>query len=299
MADYLDPHVLGRIKGYELRSLRLVESFMAGMHKSKLLGISTEFAQHRQYVAGDDTKHLDWKVFARTDRYFVKQYEAETNMQVVFLLDASKSMFFQGERSAMSKYDYAATTLAALAYLLQQQKDAFGLALFDQEVRALLPARGSNAHFRNLVDILEKAGPGEQTDLASVLLTVVPQLRRRCLVVLLSDFITDTERLALGLGQVSFGEHDLALFHVEDPLERDFPFAGQTIFLGPEKEGRLLCEPRDLRNAYLAARRRHLAAVRDACRQFGYDLDEMPTDTRMDETLSKFLALRQLQRKRR
>lgn len=299
MPDYLDPHVLGRIKGYELRSLRLVESYMAGMHKSKLLGISTEFAQHRQYVPGDDTKHLDWKVFARTDRYFVKQYEAETSMQVVFLLDASKSMFFRGERSALSKFDYAATTLAALGYLLQQQKDSFGLVLFDQQVRTHLPAKGSSTHFRNVVDAVEKAGPGGETDLAGVLLNVTPQLKRRSLIVLLSDFITDTDRLALGLGQVRFGEHDLVLFHIEDPLERDFPFAGQTIFLGPENEGRLLCEPRDLRNAYLAARRRHLAGVCDTCRHFGYDMEAMPTDARMDETLSKFLALRQLTRKRR
>jgi uncharacterized protein (DUF58 family) len=296
----IDPHILSRIKGYELRSLRLVESFTAGMHKSKLLGISTEFAQHRPYSEGDDTKHLDWKVFAKTDRYYLREYEAETSMQVVFLLDVSKSMFFKsvGERSAFSKVEYAATTLAALSYLLMQQKDSFSLVLFDAEVRSFLPARGSQTHYRNMLDILEKASAGGQTDLARALLTVVPQLKRRSLLVVFSDFLTNTDELSLGLGQVSFGEHDLLLFHVEDPLERDFALTGQTIFVGPEQEGRLLCDPRDLRHAYLAARKRHLAKVRELGLRSGYDLDEMPTDAPIEDVLTRLLAYRAARRKR-
>lgn len=299
MADYFDPRVLAQVESYELRSLRLAESYMAGMHKSRLLGISTEFAQHRQYVPGDDTKHLDWKVFAKTDRYYVKQYEAETNMQVLFLVDCSQSMFFRGSASAMSKFDYAATITAALAWLLLQQKDAFGLGLFDGKVRTLLPARGAQSHFRNMVKILQDAQPSRQTDLAEVLFGVVPQLKRRSLLVVLSDFLTTTERLAMAIGQVSFGHHDMVLFHVEDAEERDFPYRGQTIFHGSEDEGKLLCDPRDLRQAYLTARRRHLAGLREACLQFGYDLAEMPTDSRLDEMLSKFLAHRQARRTRR
>jgi uncharacterized protein (DUF58 family) len=298
MADYLDPHVLSRIKGYEMRSLRLVESYMSGMHKSKLLGISTEFAQHRQYVSGDETKHLDWKVFAKTERFYVKQYEAETNMPVVFLLDASKSMFFQSPAAAMTKFAYAATAVCTLARLLSLQKDAFGLVLFDRAVRTTMPAKGSHAHFRNLVHTLENASPGEETDLADVLTAVAPQLKRRSLIVIISDFVSDLDRLALGLGQISFGNHDAVLFHVEDPQERDFHFRGQTIFLGPENEGRLLCEPRDLRNTYLLSRSRHLNRIREDALRFGYEVEEMPTDARLDETLSKFLALRQVRRKR-
>lgn len=299
MPDYLDPHVLSRIKGYELRSMRLVESFMAGMHKSKLLGISTEFAQHRQYVPGDETKHLDWKVYAKTDRFYVKQYEAETNMQVVFLLDASNSMFFQSDDAAMSKFDYAATVLSSMSYLLMQQKDAFGLVLFDSRVRGFLPPRGSHTHFRNLTDTLEKTTAGTETDLAEACLTIAPQLKRRSLVIVISDFITNLDRLGLGIGQISFGNHDMVLFHVEDPLERDFHFAGQTIFIGKENEGRLLCEPRDLRNAYLSARRRHLDEIRRTSLQFGYEVEELPTDARLDESLSKFLAARLAKRRQR
>ncbi|MCE9529880.1 MAG: DUF58 domain-containing protein [Planctomycetes bacterium] len=298
MPAYVDPHILARIKGYELRSLRLVESFMAGMHKSKLLGISTEFAQHRPYSQGDDTKHLDWKVYAKTDRFYLREYEAETSMQVVFLLDVSKSMFFKGAGSTFGKLEYAATTLSALAYLLMQQKDSFSLVLFDSEVRSFLPARGSQSHYRNMLELLEKASPGAETDLAKALMTVVPQLKRRSLLIVFSDFLTDTAELSLGLGQVSFGEHDLMLFHVEDPLERDFALAGQTVFVGPENEGRLLCDPRDLRHAYLAARKRHIAGLRDLGLRSGYDVDEMPTDAPIEDVLSKLLAYRAARRKR-
>lgn len=297
--DYFNPSVLSQVDGYELRSLRLVESFMSGMHKSRLLGISTEFAQHRQYVPGDDTKHLDWKVFAKTDRYYVKQYEAETNMQVIFVLDCSQSMFFGGAGAALTKFDYAATVVSTLAYLLLQQKDSFGLALFDGSLRSLTPARGAQSHFRNLVKMMHEAKPAPNTDLAEVLFQVAPQLKRRSLVVLLSDFLTKTDRLAMGLGQISFGEHDMVLFHVEDPEERDFPYRGQTIFNGVEGEGKLLCEPRDLRQAYLNSRQRHLTAVRETALQFGYDILEMPTDGRLDETLAKFLAYRQERRTKR
>jgi uncharacterized protein (DUF58 family) len=299
MADFFDPKVIAQVKGFELRSTRLAESYLAGMHKSRLLGISTEFAQHRAYVAGDDTKHLDWKVFAKTDRYFIKQFEAETNMPVYFLLDTSNSMFFKSDRAAMSKFDYAATAVATLAYILMQQKDNFSLLLFDEKVRATLPAKGSGAHFRNLLDLLAAARPGGRTDINNALYSLAPQLKRRGVVMVVSDLVDQTDQLALGVGQISFRKQDLALFHIEDPAERDFPFSGQTIFIGPEQEGRLLCEPRDLRRAYLAARRRHLQVIRDICLQFRYDLEDLPTDARLDETLARFLAVRLASRRRR
>ena len=298
MADFFDPHVIGRVKGLELRSLRLVESFMVGMHKSRLRGISTEFSQHRPYVQGDDTRHLDWKVFARTDRLYLKEYEAETSMPVRFLLDTSPSMFFRSDEAAMSKFDYAATVVATLAYLLMQQKDTFGLVLFDERVRAVLSPKGSGGHFRNVLDVLSGAAGGGRTDISAALLAVAPQVKQRGLIVVVSDLVDETDRLASGLGQMSFLGQDVILFHIEDPVERDFPFAGQTIFLGLEQEGKLLCEPRDLRHAYLAERRRHLATIRELCLRFGYEVEDLPTDTRLDVVLAGFLALRQERRRR-
>ncbi len=292
MPDYFDPNVIGRIKNLTVRSQRLVESYMAGMHKSRLRGISTEFAQHRQYVQGDDTRHLDWKAYAKTDRFYIKEYEAETSMKVHFLLDASESMFFKSESAAMSKFDYAATVIASLAYLLMQQKDMFGLVIFDDKVRSMLPAKGSGLHFRNMADVMSKVEGNTQTDLSRSLMNIAPQLKQRGLVVVVSDFVADTDELGLSLGQLSFGGHDVIMFHVEDPNERDFPFTGQTIFNGLENEGKLLCEPRDLRNVYLAEREDHLERIREAGLRFGFPLDHMPTDSPMDEILSAFLSMR-------
>lgn len=300
MPDYFDPQVIGRVKGLDLRSLRMVESLMVGMHKSKMRGISTEFAQHRQYVTGDDTKHLDWKVFAKTDRFYVKQYEVETSMPVFFMLDASPSMFFKSDDAAMTKFEYAATVLATMSYLLMQQKDTFGLAVFDDKIRTHLPSRSSGTHYRQILDLLGKiTGAGGKTDLGTAILNLAPQLKMRGMVVIISDFVDDPERLGLGLGQLSFAEQDVLLLHVEDPAERDFAFSGQTIFLGSEGEGKLLCDPRDLRNTYLRARKNHLAGVRSFCMRFGYNLEEMPTDARLDETLSSLLSLRLARRKAR
>jgi uncharacterized protein (DUF58 family) len=300
MADYFNPNVIGRIKGLELRSLRLVESLMVGMHKSKMRGVSTEFAQHRQYVTGDDTKHLDWKVFAKTDRYYVKEYEVETSMPVFFMLDASPSMFFKSGEEGMTKFEYAATIIATMAYLLMQQKDTFGIAVFDEKIRTHMPSRSSGSHYRQVLDLLGKVtSAGGKTDVGTAILNLAPQLKSRGLVIIVSDFVDKPDRLGLGLGQLSFAEQDVLLLHVEDPAERDFPYSGQTIFLGSEGEGRLLCDPRDLRNSYLKARQRHLAEVKSFSMRFGYSLDDMPTDTRLDEVLASLLSLRLARRKAR
>lgn len=297
MADIFDPQVIGSVKNLTLRSMRLVENFMAGMHKSRLRGISTEFAQHRQYVPGDDIKHLDWKVYAKTDKFFVKEYEAETSMTVRMLIDSSKSMFYKSDDAAMSKFEYAATIGATLCYLLMLQKDTFGMALYDENVRTYMPPKGSGSHFRNIVDTLEKITPGGKTDLSKALLTLGPQIKQRGVVIIVSDFVDETDRLGLGLGQMSFAGQDVLLFHIEDPLERDFPFAGQTIFLGMEGEGKLLCDPRDLRHAYMRERTRHLAEIRETAQKFGYNMEDVFTDKRLDGVLSGILMMRQLRRR--
>ncbi len=296
MPDFFDPHIISAVKGLTLRSQHLVESLMTGMHKSRLRGISTEFAQHRQYAAGDDTRRLDWKVFARTDRLYLKEYEAETNMPVRFMLDTSRSMFFKSDGAAMSKFEYAATVVATLAYLLMQQKDTFGLALFGQRVLSVLAPKGSRSHFRAIVDILSQATAQGETDLSNAVTGIAPQCKQRGLVVIVSDLVSDTEQLALALSQMSFLGQDVVLFHVEDPAERNFPFTGPTVFIGPEQEGKLLCDPRDFRNIYLAERRRHLDSIHDACLRFGFDMEPMPTDARLDRVLSGFLSLRQARR---
>ncbi|MGQ9662648.1 MAG: DUF58 domain-containing protein [Kiritimatiellia bacterium] len=301
MPDYFDPHVISRVKGFEVRSMRLVESHMAGVHRSRLRGISTEFAQHRQYVIGDDLRHLDWKVYAKTDRLFVKEYEAETNMPVYFLLDTSPSMFFKSDENLLSKYEYGATVVATLAYLLTQQKDTFALVLFGEKPRTILPAKGSMGHYRNMLDAMSKTakkGAEGKTDIGSSLLAATPIMKNRGIVMLISDLVDNPEKLGRGLGQLSYQGQDVAIFHIEDPVERDFPFLGQTIFRGLEGEGKLLCNPEDLREAYLRERREHLAAIREVCMRFSYELVDIANDMRLDVILASFLSARLARRRR-
>jgi len=296
-AQFIDPKVLMRVGNLELVARNVVEGFINGLHRAPFFGASIDFAEHRGYVAGDDIRRVDWRLYARTDRFYVKQYEAETSMPVYFLLDASPSMFFKSPQAAMSKFDYAATVVVTLAFLLMEQKDLFGAAVFDEKIRAIFPAKSSGSHFRLILDALSKAQPGGKTDIGAAILNLGPMLKSSGLVFIVSDFVDDWEKLGMGLGQLSFCGQDVVLLHVEDPVERDFHFRGRSIFLGMEAEGKLLCDPRDLRGAYLRKRRAHLEAIRQTALRFRYSIEEMPTDSRLDTVLSGILSRRLAGRK--
>ena len=183
--------------------------------------------------------------------------------------------------------------------LVSNSPDTFGLALFDDKVRTFLNAKGSGSHFRNTIDILSKATAGGKTDIGRAMLNVAPQMKNKGIAVVLSDFADESELLTKGLGQISFLGYDAIFFHVEDPVERDFPFTGQTIFRGLEGEGKLLCDPEDLRQAYLNAREQHLSSIRDVCTRFRFDFTDLSTDTRLDAVLAGFLSARLARRRRR
>jgi uncharacterized protein (DUF58 family) len=287
-----DPRVIARIEHLELRARQVVEGFLVGVHRSPYRGISTDFAEHRLYAQGDDTRHLDWKIYARVDRFYVKKYEQDTNLEARFLVDCSRSMFFRGDGAALSKFEYAATLTASLAYLLHRQRDAVGLTLFDSDLRATLPPRATYANFLHLAETLEKAAPGDDTGLGGALRKVGLQGQRRGLVVVVSDFVDDLGRLGEALSLHAGKGNEVLLFRVEDPEERSFPYQGPTVLLGMEKEGKLLCDPRDLRTSYLAARQRHVAALAESCRQHGCLIEEAPTDAPLDTLLAGFLDMR-------
>jgi uncharacterized protein (DUF58 family) len=287
-----DPHVIAKIDRLQLRARSVVEGFMLGVHRSPYHGVSTDFAEHRHYVQGDDLRHLDWKVYARSDRFYVKRYEQDTNLEAHFLVDASRSMFFRSDETAMSKFDYAATLTASLAYLLQKQRDAAGLTLFDSTLRTTLPPRANRAHFRLLCETLEAATPGADTALGPVVRKLGLAVKRRGLVVIASDFLGETDDLGEALALHAVEGNEVVLFRVEDPEERTFPWRGPSVLVGSEGEGRLLCDPRDLRYEYLAGRERHLVRLLDACRRHGFMLEEAPTDAPLDNLLSAFLNMR-------
>ncbi len=289
---YLDPKVLSRIARLDIRARSVVEGFISGLHKSPYQGLAVEFASHREYVPGDDTKHIDWKVWARADRYYIKQYEEETNLSSTILLDCSRSMAYGDPRQGMTKFDYAATVAASLAYLLQQQQDAVGLVTFDVGVRRNLPPSSHPSHMKLLLHELANTTPDDRTDVSEIFHRLAEQISRRGLIVLVSDLFVDIDTLTRGLQHFRHKRHEVVVFQVMHHDELEFPFQDNVLFRGLEIDRQVLTEPRALRRAYLEAAERFLSRVRKACANNGIDYMLMSTQQPLDAALSRYLAFR-------
>ncbi len=288
--NYLSPDVLAKISGLEYKARLIVEGFLSGPHRSPYSGFSVEFAQHREYVPGDDLRHLDWKIWGRSDRLYIKQYDAETNFDLLLILDSSGSMGFGS--GAMSKIEYCKHAAAALAYLVLQQRDAVGLRIFGGSDVNLTPS-SSPARRKELIHHLEVAVASGDSSLASVLFQIAERGGRRKVVVVLSDFLeVDEQDLLRSLRLLSGRKHDVLLFHVFDPAEASFPFADFTSFAGLEGEGILRIEPRRLRAAYIDELNRHAAMIRNAARESRMDYLPVVTDKSLGEILSAYLVSR-------
>ena len=287
---YLDPKVLAKITRLDLQARLVVEGFISGLHKSPFHGFSVEFASHREYTPGDDTRHVDWKVQGRTDRYYVKQYEEETNLKATFLLDASESMHY-GQRG-MSKYQYAISVVASLAFLLQQQQDAVGLAVFDDELRSYVPPASRGDHLRRMLHEMDIVEPKEKTSLESVCHAMAEKIPRRGLVCLVSDLFADIDGVIRGLQHFRHYEHEVIVLHVMDEDELSFDFQGNTQFRGLEETGRLMVDPRSLRAGYLDAVNRFCRQVKRTCVSHRMDYKLISTADHLDAALLAFLAAR-------
>ncbi len=292
MAGVFDPKAIASIDHLDIKAQRLMEGFMLGNHRSPFRGVSTDFAEHRHYVPGDDTRHLDWKVYARADRFFVKKYEQDTNLKAWMLLDCSNSMFFKSEGALMSKYEYAATLLASISYKFYKQQDAIGLMLFDKDVVSMVPPKASFSQFKLMTDTMEKAKPGKDTALGEVIKKLGMQIKQRGMVILASDFLDDIDALSEGLSMLNFEGNEVVLLHIEDPLERSFDFNGQTVFRGLEGEGKLNCNPGDVKAHYLAQREEHIAGLYHACRMQGFFIEQLETSESLESTLPGILNTR-------
>jgi len=291
---YLDPQTLNKIARLDVRARLVVEGFITGLHRSPYHGFAVEFAQHRQYVPGDEIKHIDWKVWSKTDRLYIKEYEEETNLKCTILLDCSKSMRYgEHDKNAMSKFDYGATLAASLAYLLQRQQDAVGLITFDRQVRLNLPASANPAHIKQIVHELEQTEPDDRTDVHDAFHALAEQIRRRGLVVLISDLFVDIDALTEALHHFRHRRHEVVVFQVMHEHEIDFPFQDNTLFKGLEIEQELLTEPRALRKAYLEAKDEFVDKVRRCCATAGIDYIPLSTADSLDAALASYLAFRQ------
>ncbi len=286
----MPPEAVKRVARLELRARHIVEGFLSGAHRSPYFGQSVEFVQHRQYVAGDDVRHVDWKVWARQDRLVIKQYEEDTNLRCSLLVDSSASMLYG--RKENTKFDYACTLAACLALLILKQQDAVGSVLFDDRIRSRVPLRASQNHLNDILVSLENAKPANKTNLDSVFRDVVQTFPKRGLMVLISDLLGAEESSLRGIDTLRRAGHDVMVLHIMDDDELDFPFADPTRFEGMESSDTLTCNPRALREGYLQALERFLDRVRRACAASKSDYLLIRPSEAPDAVLGKILNAR-------
>jgi uncharacterized protein (DUF58 family) len=292
---YLDPRTLARISSLDLRARLIVEGLMTGMHRSPYQGISVEFAQHRQYVAGDDIRHVDWKVFGRSDKIYLKQYLEETNLHLICIVDASESMGYGTVRSDgvnWTKYDLATAIAASLSYMAIQQQDSVGLAIFDQALSRYFKPSNSPGQWKIVVNELQQVPRWNKTNTGKILDQIAEKLTHRSLIVILSDFFDDLEGIEQGLRHLRYKKHEIMAFQILDPTEIEFPFEEVTLFKGLEEMGELLTEPRALREGYIEQLTLFTEGLKKSCRGMHIDFQRFSSGDSLDVSLSQFLATR-------
>jgi uncharacterized protein (DUF58 family) len=288
--NYLEPEILAKVRNLELQARQVVDGYLSGMHRSQQHGFAVEFAQHREYAPGDDIRHIDWKVFGRTERFYLKQYELETNLVCWLLVDASDSMRYAS--GSISKYDYAAIAAASLAYLIVQQSDSVGLATFDGQVRQFLRASGQPSQLKDVTRLLAAGLTAEKSRIGAVLHEAAERFNRRGVVIVFSDLLDDVPELLAGLRHLRYERHEVVVFHVLDSAELRFPFRQSTLFQGLEAWPNLLTDPVSVRASYLNELQTFLEDVRRGCRSQNIDYVRLSTDQALGPALVNYLALR-------
>ncbi|MGN6136152.1 MAG: DUF58 domain-containing protein [Aureliella sp.] len=291
-AKFFDPETLARIQPLGLRARSLVEGLIAGMHRSPLKGRSIEFAQHREYTPGDDTRQVDWKVYARSDKIYLKQFEDETNLQCTLLLDQSESMSFRGPNSPLSKLEYAQLVAASLGYLVLTQQDAVGLATFTNTLETWLVPSASPTRFDDMLHALETQPSQTRSDIPQAITLLAQRLRRPGLVVIISDLLGDDQRILSALKLLKFQRHDVLVLQVLDRLEIDLKLDRATRFIGLEGLPSVATDPRFIGAAYRRAMHEFLERLRFGCQQLGIDHQLLLTDESLALALSHMLARR-------
>jgi len=288
---YLNPQTLASLEGLDLQARLVVEGYVAGMHPSPYHGFSVEFAEHREYVPGDDIRHVDWKVWSKTDKFYLKQYEEETNLLLYLLLDSSESMSYASGNN-VTKLMYAQFVAAALAYMVLQQQDSVGLALFDDMVRRYLKPAGQPSHLKELLHVMDVMPAREKSDLGIVFHDLAERFKKRGVVAIFSDLFDDVPRIIAGLKHFRHRRHEVIVFHILDPAELEFPFRQTTLFKGLEGMPEILTEPHALRRAYQAEISAFLAEIKKGCQMINIDYVPLRTDQELDTALSSYLASR-------
>ncbi|GAB4326269.1 MAG: DUF58 domain-containing protein [Candidatus Zixiibacteriota bacterium] len=288
--QFLNPEVISKLKSMEMKARLVVEGFITGLHKSPYHGFSVEFAEHRQYMPGDPIRDIDWKVYAKSDRFYVKQFEEETNLKSYVLLDTSASMSYSSGK--VSKFMYAANLAAALAFLMLKQRDAVGLVTFDERIRHFVPPKSASIHLHALLSTLSGVEPQSKTETGIALHEMADRIKRRGLIVVLSDLWDDPSRILTGLKHFRHRKHEVIVFHILDPTEREFNFPEEALFRDMETGEEISTLPWQIRSEYQRALGQHVDRYRRECRQAF--VDYVPIDTSMpyDTALFTYLGKR-------
>jgi uncharacterized protein (DUF58 family) len=287
---YFDPAGLARVGNMELVARQVVEGFLTGRHRSPYHGFSVEYLDHRSYSPGDEIRALDWKILARSDKYFIKLFQDETNLRAYILLDCSKSMTFQSGK--INKLEYGSYLAAALSFLMLHQNDAVGLVVFDREIRHFLGPRARPTQFRRILDILDSSPTGSDTNVGAVLHEVADRIKRRGLVIIISDLIDDEAAIANGLQHFRHNNHEVIVFHTMDDAELTFPYDRLTRFKDMEGAGRIVANPKSLRNRYLARINSWMDGIKTACFERGVSYNLANTTEPYDAFLAAYLEKR-------
>ena len=289
--NLLDPSIIPKINSLELRARLVVEGFMVGMHKSPYHGFSVEFTQHRPYMQGDGLKDVDWKVYGKTEKFYIKQYEEETNLRSYILLDVSKSMQFSSGNNA-SKLEYASTLAAALSYLMMKQQDAFGLTLYSDKIVQYLPPKATKSYLRQILKSLVSVKASDTTNTAACLNIVAEKIKRRGLVIIISDLFDDIDSVISALKHFSYQKNEIIVFQILDPIERNFAFGRDAIFKDMESEEELTTQPYQIQKAYKLAMEEFIGKIKSECLNSKIDFNVIDTSTPFDKALMSYIQKR-------
>jgi uncharacterized protein (DUF58 family) len=289
--NYFDPKVLAGISNLYLRARWVVEGMMSGVHRSRAKGFSVEFEEHREYSPGDEIRRIDWKALGTFDRYFIKEYEDETNLRAYLVLDTSASMDYAS--NGITKFDYGCTLAASLAYLILKQQDAAGLVTFSSRVEAFIPPKAKRDYLIQILHALENRGPAGETNVGKILEDIGGQIKRRGLVILVSDLLDEPEQILKGLRLFRFKGNDVIVFHLLDQAELDLPFDGNILFEDLEAANlKVVADPRSIRNTYREVVQEFINEMRKQCRDSSIDYQLISTSTPLDQALASYLSWR-------
>ncbi len=290
-SKYLSPEVLSKIKSLEMKARLVVEGFIAGLHRSPYHGFSVEFAEHRQYMPGDPIRDVDWKVYAKSDRFYIKQYEEETNLKAYMLVDCSRSMAFASEKH-IDKLTYSLQLAAALTFLMIKQRDAVGLVSFDEKIKNYVPPRSAGSHLHVLLREMEKLEASQSTNIAETLHQMAERIKRRGLIILISDLIDEPADILAGLKHFRHNKHEVIVFHVLDPREKDFAFPLEAIFKDMETGEKINTLPWQIKDEYRKVVDKVIATFSRECRMAKIDYVPLDTATSYDYALFAYLNKR-------